>query len=192
MIMLTKKTITILVLLVLAGVFTIGFSFAIYRKGVEINVTTGTGKIMVDVELDNPGTYVSQDGNAYFNINIKNYNSEGILTDVKYACDVTIKNQNSSNGYYKYKYQSQLKNLDDSNLTSEQINELGYIPDYATDDDVEELKNVSKRYFNFSNKYKDTKTIMIEAISYDNLTNKNKLISTVNFQVDIKCYQKVF
>lgn len=191
MIKINKKSIIVFILFIIAGFVSIGFSYAIYRKGVEINVSTTTGRIMVDVELDNPGTYVSEEGNAYFYVNIKNYNSEGTLTDVRYSCDVEIKNQSASSGYYKYKYQSELKNIDGSDLTSSQINELGYTPDYSSDDDFELVKNVSKRYFNFSNKYKDKKTIMIEAVSYDNLVNKNKINNTVNFQINVKCYQKI-
>ena len=82
-------------------------TYAKYKKGINVNINDTTGKLVCDATLDNPGTYVSDDGWAYFKVIVKNYNTvddNNVVTDVPVEYYLDITNANSSYALYRVTY----------------------------------------------------------------------------------------
>lgn len=75
-------------------------SYARYVANMDINVTSKTGEMICDLEVDN-NSYI-ENNVPYFIITIKNYNANGDITatDVEYTLNVT--NEDGSNGLFYY------------------------------------------------------------------------------------------
>ena len=92
-------------------------TYSNYKKNVNININDTTGNLVCDATLDNPGTYVSDDGWAYFRIIIKNYNSEKI-SEVPVEYNVNITSTNNANAYYRYSIDDYTSEFASSILTN--------------------------------------------------------------------------
>lgn len=75
-------------------------SYARYVSNMNINVTSTTGEMICDLEVDNNSYF--ENNIPYFIITIKNYNSnnEVTSTDIEYV--LTITNETNSNGLFYY------------------------------------------------------------------------------------------
>lgn len=92
-------------------VFSVSKSFANYTSNKEVYIESTSGNLICDVEIDNPGTYYSSSGYAYFRLIVKNYDANGNITEVPIRYTITVENQSGSLGYYKY--------LDESGYSSD-------------------------------------------------------------------------
>lgn len=77
-------------------------TFSRYTKNGGVNITTTSANMICDATIDNPGTYISNDGWAYFKVIVKNYNTIGTITQVPMQYNLTISNQTGSNAVYRY------------------------------------------------------------------------------------------
>ena len=77
-------------------------TFSRYTKNGGVNITTTSANMICDATIDNPGTYISNDGWAYFKVVVKNYNTSGTITQVPMQYNLTISNQTGSNAVYRY------------------------------------------------------------------------------------------
>ena len=77
-------------------------TYSRYRKDIDVSVTTTSADIICDATIDNPGTYISNDGWAYFKVIVKNYDTSGNITKVPVQYNLTISNQAGSNALYRY------------------------------------------------------------------------------------------
>ena len=77
-------------------------TFSRYTKNGGVNITTTSANMICDATIDNPGTYISNDGWAYFKVIVKNYNTSGTITQVPMQYNLTISNQTGSNAVYRY------------------------------------------------------------------------------------------
>lgn len=77
-------------------------TYSKYKASFTVNVNTTSAEMICDAEVDNPGTYFSTDGWAYFKIIVKNYDSNNNITKVPIQYRVKVSNKNGSNAYYKY------------------------------------------------------------------------------------------
>ena len=92
-------------------------SYSNYKKKVNININDKTGNLVCDASLDNPGTYVSDDGWAYFKVTIKNFNNEKI-TEVPLEYNLNITSVNNSNAYYRYSIDNYTSEFSPSIITN--------------------------------------------------------------------------
>lgn len=76
-------------------------TYSNYKRGINVNVLDTTGRLVCDAILDNPGTYVSDDGWAYFIITARNYDGNGNVSDVPIGYSLDITNATGSNALYK-------------------------------------------------------------------------------------------
>ena len=77
-------------------------TFSRYTKNGSVNITTTSADMICDATIDNPGTYISNDGWAYFKVTIKNYNTSGDITEVPIQYNLTVSNQTGSSAVYRY------------------------------------------------------------------------------------------
>ena len=77
-------------------------TFSRYKKEINVNVTTTSADMICDATIDNPGTYISNDGWAYFKVIVKNYNTSGNITKVPIQYTLTVSNQTGSTALYRY------------------------------------------------------------------------------------------
>lgn len=101
-----KKKI-ILLFLVMAIFALIGFpnitkTYSKYNKNINVNVTTTSADMICDATIDNPGTYISNDGWVYFKVIVKNYDTSGNITKVPIQYNLTVSNQTGSTALYRY------------------------------------------------------------------------------------------
>ena len=98
------RLLIILVVLVLALFCYTGLNqtYSRYKKDIDINVTTTSADMICDAEIDNPGTYISNDGWAYFKVIVKNYDTSGNITKVPIQYNLTVSNQTGSTALYRY------------------------------------------------------------------------------------------
>ena len=93
------------VLIVMLTVMLVQFledkTYSNYKRGINVNINDTTGKLVCDAELDNPGTYVSNDGWAYFKVIVKNYDTNDVITDVPVEYNLVVKNVNGSGALYR-------------------------------------------------------------------------------------------
>ena len=89
-----KKKVLLLFLVVaifaLIGVPNITKTYSRYNKNVNVNVSTTSAKMICDATIDNPGTYISNDGWAYFKVIVKNYDTSGNITQVPIQYNLTV------------------------------------------------------------------------------------------------------
>lgn len=100
-----KRLITASILLVFAIIPTliyVNVSYSKYKKGVNITTSTTTAELICDATLDNPGTYVSDKGFAYFKVIVKNYDTSNNITKVPMEYNLNITNQDGSDALYRY------------------------------------------------------------------------------------------
>ena len=101
-----KKKVLLLFFLVvplaLIGVPNIAKTYSKYNKSVNINVSTTSAQMVCDATVDNPGTYISNDGWAYFKVIVKNYDVNGNITQVPIQYNLTVSNQTGSTALYRY------------------------------------------------------------------------------------------
>lgn len=100
-----KRLITASILLVFAIIPTLIYvneSYSKYKKGVNITTSTTTAELICDATLDNPGTYVSDKGFAYFKVIAKNYDSNNNITKVPIEYHLNITNQEGYEASYRY------------------------------------------------------------------------------------------
>lgn len=76
-------------------------TYSNYKKGININISDTTGGLICDATLDNPGTYVSDDGWAYFIITVKNYDADNTISDVPVAYSLDITNASGFDALYR-------------------------------------------------------------------------------------------
>lgn len=77
-------------------------TFSRYTKNGNVNITTTSADMICDASIDNPGTYISNNGFAYFKVTIKNYNTSGDITEVPIQYNLTVSNQTDSSAVYRY------------------------------------------------------------------------------------------
>ena len=94
-------SVSIIAIVIMLVTFLQDNTYSKFKKGININITDTTGKLVCDATLDNPGTYVSDDGWAYFKVIVKNYDSNDVITDVPVEYYLDIKNSNGSNALYR-------------------------------------------------------------------------------------------
>ena len=98
-----KKITLILVLVAFIFVSYIpDITFSRYTKSHSVNITTTSADIICDATIDNPGTYISNDGWAYFKVIVKNYNTSGNITPLPIQYNLTVSNQSGSSAVYRY------------------------------------------------------------------------------------------
>lgn len=83
-------------------------TYSNYKKGIVVNITDTTGGLICDASLDNPGTYVSDDGWAYFIVTAKNYDINNNVSDVPVEYNLNITNAEGSNALYKVSTESDI------------------------------------------------------------------------------------
>ena len=76
-------------------------TYSNYKRGISVNILDTTGGLVCDATLDNPGTYVSDDGWAYFIITARNYDGDNNISDVPAAYSLDITNATGSNALYR-------------------------------------------------------------------------------------------
>ena len=98
------RLLIILVVLVLALFCYTGLNptYSRYKKDIDVNVTTTSADMICDATIDNPGTYISNDGWAYFKVIVKNYDTSGNITKVPIQYNLTVSNQIGSTALYRY------------------------------------------------------------------------------------------
>ena len=98
------RLLIILVVLVLALFCYTGLNqtYSRYKKDIDVNVTTTSADMICDATIDNPGTYISNDGWAYFKVIVKNYDTSGNITKVPIQYNLTVSNQTGSTALYRY------------------------------------------------------------------------------------------
>ena len=74
--------------------------YAKFKSQINVNVTTTSGSITCDAIVDNPGTYVNEDGVPYFKIYVRNYDNDK-RTTVPFQYKLTITNNTGSTGKYR-------------------------------------------------------------------------------------------
>ena len=77
-------------------------TFSRYTKNGSVNITTTSANMICDATIDNPGTYISNDGWAYFKVIVKNYNTSGTVTQIPIQYNLTVSNRSGSNAVYRY------------------------------------------------------------------------------------------
>ena len=92
----------VVTIMVLFSCLNFNQSYAKYQNDIDVNVTTTTADMICDATVDNPGTYISSDGWAYFKVTVKNYDTSGNVTKVPIQYNLTVSNQNGSTAYYRY------------------------------------------------------------------------------------------
>lgn len=117
-----KKKVLLLFLVVaifaLIGVPNITKTYSRYNKNVNVNVSTTSAKMICDATIDNPGTYISNDGWAYFKVIVKNYDTSGNITQVPIQYNLTVSNQAGSTALYRYLDASGNSNTFSSSFTT--------------------------------------------------------------------------
>ena len=94
-------------------------TYSKYKKGININIQDKTGSLVCDASLDNPGTYVSDDGWAYFIVTVKNYDSDDKVSEVPVEYNINVKNATGSNATYRYSTDgSETSNFSDNLITN--------------------------------------------------------------------------
>lgn len=98
------KKVIILILLIVISIFPFlnNKTYSKYKKNINVNINTDSANLICDAEIDNPGTYISTDGWAYFKIIVKNYNTNNIITQVPIQYNLNITNQDGSSAFYRY------------------------------------------------------------------------------------------
>lgn len=94
-------SIPIVILVVMLVTYLQDKTYSNYKKGIAVNITDTTGGLICDASLDNPGTYVSEDGWAYFVVTAKNYDSNNTISDVPLEYNLDITNAEGTNALYK-------------------------------------------------------------------------------------------
>ena len=94
-------SIPIVVLIVMLVNFLEDKTYSNYKKGINVNINDTTGKMVCDSTLDNPGTYVSNDGWAYFIVTVKNYDTEDVTSDVPVEYNINVTNAEGSDALYR-------------------------------------------------------------------------------------------
>ena len=94
--------IPIVVIVVSLVTFLQNRTYSNYKKGITVNISDTTGGLICNADLDNPGTYVSEDGWAYFIINVKNYDNNDVVSGVPVEYYLDITNSSGSNALYRY------------------------------------------------------------------------------------------
>lgn len=77
-------------------------TYSNYKKEFNIDINSHSANLICDAKIDNPGTYISKDGWAYFKVVVKNYDSNDNISKVPIKYNVTITNENDSNAVYRY------------------------------------------------------------------------------------------
>lgn len=98
-------SIPIVIAVVLLVTFLQDKTYSKYKKRINVNITDTTGNLICDAELDNPGTYVSEDGWAYFIVIVKNYDNKTLhadVTDVPFEYNLEVTNADGSSALYRY------------------------------------------------------------------------------------------
>ena len=95
-------SIPILVIVIVLVTFLQDNTYSKYKKGITVNVNDTTGGLICDATLDNPGTYVSDDGWAYFIVTAKNYDTNDVVSDVPIEFNLDITNADGSSALYRY------------------------------------------------------------------------------------------
>ncbi len=98
------KKIYVIGALLLAIITATTLSYALYQREVDVDVTTISGEMICDIEVDTNDNYI-ENNEAYFYIYVKNFeNRDGInylsATDVDYT--ITIENTGSDQGLFRY------------------------------------------------------------------------------------------
>lgn len=94
--------ILVMAIFVLLGYVSFNQTFSRYRKDINVSVTTTSADMICDATIDNPGTYISNDGWAYFKVIVKNYDTSGNITKVPIQYNLTVSNQTGSTALYRY------------------------------------------------------------------------------------------
>jgi len=100
----TKVMLLFLVVTVFAliGIPSLTKTYSRYNKQVNVNVSGTSADIKCDATIDNPGTYISDNGYAYFRIIVKNYDTNENITTVPIQYNLTVSNQEGSTATYRY------------------------------------------------------------------------------------------
>lgn len=145
-----KKVIAILsMIMILTIAFFVGFThntYSNYRKNINVDISTDSADLICDADIDNTGTYISNDGWAYFKVIIKNYDSNNNISQVPIQYNLNVTNQSGSFAVYRY--------LDASGNSS------GFLSDLTT------------RNYKFSADSKQNQTINIE-VKTDSMEREN-------------------
>lgn len=100
------KTLVILSIFIIIAFISINsFStstYSNYKKEFNVDVNTHSEDIICNVEIDNPNTYISKDGWAYFKVIVKNYDEDNNITKVPIKYNVAVTNEKESNASYRY------------------------------------------------------------------------------------------
>ena len=94
-------SIPIVILVIMLVTYLQDKTFSNYKKGITINISDTTGGLICDASLDNPGTYVSDEGWAYFIVTAKNYDISNNISNVPVEYNLDITNASGSNALYK-------------------------------------------------------------------------------------------
>ena len=124
----------------------VNISYSNYRNDIDVNINSKSADLICDVEIDNPGTYISNDGWAYFKVIIKNYDESGNVTKVPMQYNLTVSNNNGSNAIYRY--------LDASGNSNDFINTF------------------TTRNYKFSSEEKESQVINVE-VRTDSMASEN-------------------
>ena len=84
-------------------------TYANYKSAVKVNVHGTSGKIECNASIDS-NSYVSDNGYAAFKVTVTNYNGSK-LTNVPFKYKLTVENNNSTVGNYRFDDSSFSKKL---------------------------------------------------------------------------------
>ena len=112
-----KLKMAIVLLIIVSIIVIVPATFTMYRETTQVSVSTKSGELIYDVELDDDETYLDNDKNApYFFITIKN-SKDNYLTDVNFDYELVIKNKDGSPGLFSYINDSNVETTPVSTLT---------------------------------------------------------------------------
>ena len=142
-----KRRILLLILATLFLIFiNVRETYSEYKKDMDVKINSTAADFICDAEIDNPGTYISNEGWAYFKVIIKNYDEEDNITKVPVQYNLSISNQQTSKALYRY--------LDASG------NSNSFVDTFTT------------RNYTFSTESKQSQVINVE-VRTDSMTSEN-------------------
>lgn len=77
-------------------------TYSKYKKKIDVEVNTNTANLICDAEIDNPGTYISTDGWAYFKVIVKNYDANKKVSQSPIQYKVNVTNKDGSSAVFRY------------------------------------------------------------------------------------------
>lgn len=134
------------VFFVLFGSSAFNQTYSRYIKNVSVNVSTTSSDIICDATIDNPGTYISDDGWAYFKVIVKNYDTNNNITKLPVQYYLNVYNQEGYSATYRY------------------LDELGYTNEFGS--------NIVTKNYHFEPNTQDSHVINIE-VKTSSLTSEN-------------------